>query len=559
MTTKTSLYYLLLLLLTISVACNNGDTREAKLDYDGKSGRKGEKEFQYSREEARAHLDKWIDSATVSTNLPKIREKQFAEELFAFYSKRDFMPAWTQATATDMLNLVENISQEGLNPESYPLDTLRDLLATATRQEDARTGARLDMLLSATYLNLADVIATGKVKQGDLAKSWHIKPVAPDTLFTHLEQGLASGNIDASLDYFRPRYDQYEKLQRHIDTYSKIIENGGLPTVEKGDPLAPGYSSKRMESIRKRLYATRDLQTPPEQWTKPHVYDSSLVAAVNRYQLRNGLEIQPSITDEMIEAMNVPAEQRLKQIMLNMDRIRWFSASDMEDTYVLVNIPEYRLRVFEDGQPIKTMNVVVGKQMNSTPIFSDKIQYAVFSPYWNIPTSIAREEIWPKAKRNPGYLSSRHYEVLDGWGKDAQVIPPSQIDWDNLSEYRIRQKPGPWNSLGRVKFMFPNDYAIYLHDTPADHLFEEYERAFSHGCIRVEEPAWFAYWLFPQYSRQDVQRKMNNTNRDVVSLEEEIPVYIFYLTSFVDEEGRINFRKDLYEFDKRLTPTFDII
>ena len=205
------------------------------------------------------------------------------------------------------------------------------------------------------------------------------------------------------------------------------------------------------------------------------------------------------------------------------------------------------------------MKVVVGKQMNSTPIFSDKIEYAIFSPYWNVPTSIAMDEIWPKARNNPGYLASRHYEVLTGWGNDARVISPSQVDWNNLGSYRIRQKPGPWNALGKVKFMFPNDYAIYLHDTPSDHLFAENQRAFSHGCIRVEDPAWFADWLFPQYSLQDVKRKMNNSTREVETLENDIPVYIFYLTSFVDDEGEINFREDLYQLDKNLVKAFDLI
>ncbi|WP_224999548.1 murein L,D-transpeptidase [Cesiribacter sp. SM1] len=557
---KIANYLLLLLCVPMFIACNSdGSNRQPNVSGSTSGDEEAGNSFQYSREEAGSFIEQWVDSAELKTNLPKIKEAQVTEDLYSFYSKRNYSPAWTAGTAARLVSTIRNIEQEGLNPDSYPVDTIQTLIEQVQQENSAEAGAKLDLLLSATYLKLADVIATGKVKPGNYYNSWHIKPVAPDTLYTHLQQAVESGEVNASLDYFRPRFDQYEKLQQYIDTYSRIVENGGWPDIESKGELQPGDSSQQVEQIRQRLHISGDLAAGPSEWTSPAVYDSTLISAVNNFQVRMGLEVQPTITAEMIEAMNVPAETRLKQIALNLDRIRWFSSGDMPPTYVLVNLPEYKLQVVDDGEKVKTMKVVVGEQMNSTPIFSDKIQYAVFSPYWNVPNSIAMDEIWPNARNNPGYLSSRHYEVLTGWGDDARVISPSEIDWDNLRQYRIRQKPGPWNSLGRVKFMFPNDYAIYLHDTPADHLFEEYTRAFSHGCIRVEEPAWLADWLFPQYERQDVKNKMNNTNRDIVSLEDEVPVYIFYLTSFVDDNGDINFREDLYELDKRLTPQFDLI
>lgn len=558
---KLTKYYLLLLLLILGNACSEGDNRETRVgeSQSGKEKREHNSGLKFSKKEASQYIKQWVDSTELKTNLPQIREKQVAEDLFAFYSERNFTPAWSKGTALNLVSTIQSLHKEGLNPASYPLDTIEVLLQQAQRRDDAKNGAKLDVLLSATYLKVADIIATGKVKPGNYYKSWHINPISPDTLYTHLQQAIAEGNINASLDYFRPRFDQYQKLQQYIETYTKIISNGGWPKVETGAELKPGDSSQRVATIRERLHISGDIDTPPAQWTKPAVYDKAFVAAVNSFQKRMGLPVQPTITDNMIEALNISAEMRLKQLMLNMDRIRWFSSGDMPDTYVLVNIPEYRLRVVDGGEEIKTMKVVVGKRMNSTPIFSDKIEYAIFSPYWNVPNSIATEEIWPKARNNPGYLASRHFEILTGWGNDAKVISPYEVDWDNLSSYRIRQKPGPWNALGRVKFMFPNDFAIYLHDTPSDHLFQENHRAFSHGCIRVEDPAWFADWLFPQFNRQDVRRKMNDGKREVISLENDIPVYIFYLTSFVDQQGRLNFREDLYQLDKKLTKVFDLI
>lgn len=556
----------LLVVLALVWACKNGtgaestnkitDTRNEVTATSG-APETPPKQFPYSKEEASQYIKKWIDSAEAKKDLPKIKEEQVAGDLFAFYSKRDFKPAWNMNTTQELVSLLQNIDQEGLNPDVYPLQELQSLMGTVSNKEaGAEAGASLDVLLSASYLKLAKLIATGKVKPGKFSNSWHIKPTVPDTFYPHLQRAV-EGNVDASLDYFRPRFAQYEKLQQHLQTYSKIVEEGGWPKVEAGAELVPGDSSQRLPAIRKRLYVSGDLQAAPDDWQQPAVYDSAFIRAVNKYQARNGLEVQAAITDKMVEAMNVPAGMRLKQIMLNLDRIRWFSSGDMPKTYVLVNIPEYRLHVFEEGRAIKQMKVVVGKVMNSTPIFSDKIEYVDFSPYWNVPTSIAMEELWPKIKADLGYVDRHHYEILDGWGQRGQVVSLSSVDWSNLESYRIRQKPGPWNALGRVKFMFPNDFAIYLHDTPANQLFDKTHRAFSHGCIRVEDPAWFADWLLPQLNLQDVKRKMNNNQREVVQLEEELPVYIFYLTAFEGEDGQLNFREDLYKLDKRLTPEFD--
>lgn len=554
--------FLIILLILAFTACGNKeqDNRNINTNGEGQQVKKEPAKLDYPRKEARDILDKWVDSTKINLDLPQVDEAHLHENLLRFYSQRNFNPAWKIGPAQELITLLNNLEKEGLNPASYPVEDLQQLFDEAKNGTDAEAGAHLDLMLSGTYLKIADVIATGKVKPGRFNNAWHIQTKKPEELHIQLKQAV-KGDVDRSLDFFRPQYAQYDKLVAEIERYKKIIENGGWPEIKPGKELKPGDSSSRINDLKRRLYISGDFNTPPEELQNPNTYDNSLIQAVRLFQLRHGLEENPVVDDNTLESLNVPATMRLKQVMLNLDRIRWFASGDMPDTYVLVNIPEYRLRVFENEKQIKIMKVVVGEVMNTTPVFSDYIEYAIFSPYWNVPESITEEEIWPAAKKDPGWLHRNHYEVLDGWSEDASVVPISEIKWDSVEHknYRVRQKPGPWNALGRVKYMFPNEFAIYLHDTPADQLFDKKHRAFSHGCIRIEDPVWFGDWLFPQYSPRDIRRKMTDGERDIVPTEQHIPVYILYLTAFVDEEGRLNFRKDLYELDKELAQEFEKI
>ena len=203
------------------------------------------------------------------------------------------------------------------------------------------------------------------------------------------------------------------------------------------------------------------------------------------------------------------------------------------------------------------MKVIVGKEFNSTPIFSDTMEHIVFSPYWNVPYSIATEELLPKIKENPGFITANNYELLTGWSQDPAVVDPYSVGWDSIMAdnfpYRIRQKPGGANALGHVKFMFPNDLDIYLHDTPSDYLFEHDQRGFSHGCIRVEKPEDMAVYLLkdkPGYDRNKIEQLMNSGEETYVNLEKKLPVHIIYWTTYVNEEGKLNFTNDIYSFDK---------
>ena len=556
-------FFLIIIFFSGLSACGNKD--QTNTNESNREGQQGTSEndsnppsFNYPEKEATDLINQWIDSTKVSLNLPQINENYFNRSLFQFYQNRNFQPAWNTATAEELISVLSSVENEGLNASSYPVNELEDLYNQIKNGSDAKAGARLDVLLSASYLKLADVIATGKVKAGKYNDNWHIRPEKPDELYLQLEKAV-TGKVDQSLDFFRPQFPQYNLLLKEIGRYASMIQNGGWPTVAGGEALTPGDTSKRMQTIRRRLYISGDYKVPPENWQQPTIYDSAFIPVIEGFQRRHGLEAEPVIGENTIGALNVSAAMRQKQVMLNLDRIRWFASGDMPGTYVMVNIPDYRLTVVENGEPIKRMKVVVGEVMNTTPVFSDYIEYSIFSPYWNVPTSITEEEIWPTARKNPQWLINNHYEVLSGWSEDAEVIPVSEINWDNLDTYRVRQTPGPWNALGRVKYMFPNEYAIYLHDTPADQLFDKQHRAYSHGCIRIEDPVWFGDWLYPQYSAQDIQRKMQNKKRDIVPVDEHVPVFILYLTAFVDKDGILNFRRDLYELDKKLAQEFNEI
>ena len=292
------------------------------------------------------------------------------------------------------------------------------------------------------------------------------------------------------------------------------------------------------------------------------IFDESLAELVKKFQKLNGLRADGVIGPETIKYMNIPLNARVDQLIINMERWRWIPKK-FEDKYIFVNIPEYTMHVKEKGQDVLTMKVIVGKEMNSTPIFSDKLEYVVFAPFWNVPKTIVEKEIKPNMLRNPNFLESQDMEIIKGDRKNFTRISPSDIDWQNVTEknfrYLIRQKPGPKNSLGLVKFLFPNSYNVYLHGTPFQSLFNQEQRGFSHGCVRLEKPTVLAEYLLKNdkaWTPEKIEDAMNAKEEQWVVLKEKIPVYIVYFTSWVDDDGNVYFSKDLYGHDEDLKKEF---
>jgi murein L,D-transpeptidase YcbB/YkuD len=286
----------------------------------------------------------------------------------------------------------------------------------------------------------------------------------------------------------------------------------------------------------------------------PEFYDHQLAEAVVRFQERHGLASDAAVGPETLDALNVPIERRIEQMVVNLERRRWMP-DDRGARYVFVNLADFELKVVHEPRTVFDTRVVVGAPYHRTPVFSAAMTYVEINPYWNVPASIARNELLPKIKEDPSYLAPNGFELLSDWGDGAAAIDPWSIDWSRITRetfaYRLRQRPGDGNALGRIKFMFPNQFNVYLHDTPARHLFERTERSFSHGCIRIDRPEEFGAVVLAAdgWSRERLDAAIASGERMIVTLAQPLPVHIAYLTAWVNKDGTVNFRNDVYGRD----------
>jgi L,D-transpeptidase YcbB len=335
--------------------------------------------------------------------------------------------------------------------------------------------------------------------------------------------------------YFEDVNANYAALKGQLEKYYSIAKQGGWPTITtKSKTLKKGSSAPEITTIKRRLQFTDNLPAVDTS----NVFNDTLETAVKSFQSRHGYKPDGIITAALIKDMNVPAITRLQQILMNMDRMRWV-ANEPKGNLIVVNIPEFVLHLYENGNKVFDIDVVVGKESNNTMMFNGDLSQVVFSPYWNVPPSIVKNEILPAMNRNPGYLARQNMEIN---GEDGGL--PS-----------IRQRPGPGNALGKVKFLFPNSFNIYFHDTPAKSLFEKDKRAFSHGCIRLREPEKLANYVLrnqPEWTPEKINEAMNSGNEKFVKVKDPIPVVITYYTAWVDETGKVNFREDIYGHDEHL-------
>jgi L,D-transpeptidase YcbB len=487
--------------------------------------------------------------------LDRIDDDQWGhtKRLYQLYGRN---PLWLTSdglheTRTKALtNAVLAANTDGMRLDDYPIGALAQAIGTLkqTKTPTAEQLATADVILTATYTSLGEDLLTGQVDPRTVAQAWHVDP-EEENVDSALVRNLRYEHLDKALATMRPTDEDYAALSQQLQNYRGIVAKGGWAPIPASKQIKPGAAANPavLTAVRNRLAAEGivpasgankasmipSLQGQPAS-PSTGTYDSELAAAVALFQARHGINVDSALGKETIESMNVPAAFRLGEIAANMERYRWLPRS-FGSRYIFVNVPAFKLEAYDSGQKALEMKVIVGQeyQDRATPVFADSMETVVFRPYWNVPPSIAEKEIFPKGS---AYMARENMETYREGG-----------------ETRVRQRPGPKNALGFVKFLFPNDFNIYLHDTPNHELFKEDVRAFSHGCIRVEKPAELAQWVLG-WPAEKVKQDMDNPPNDKsVKIPRKIPVYIAYFTTYLNN-GQLYFGNDLYSRDDKLVP-----
>ena len=417
--------------------------------------------------------------------------------------------------ADALVDALVQSTTDGLNLDVYPLAELAALLDSVeqTKNPTAAQWARVDLLLTTSYVSLAEDYLTGQIDPRSVGQSWHIDP-QEERVDSIITLALRQKDMKAEFAKMRPQDYDYEMLRQRLADYRKIASAGGWQPIPEGSKT----DTTRLGAVRARLAAEG-------------IDATDIKAGIATFQKRHAIVVDSQLGSETVASMNVPAAERLAQIAANLERFRWLPRM-MGDKYVIVNVPAFKLEGYEAGKKTIEMKVIVGQEFDgrATPVFSDKMEYVVFRPYWNVTPTIASKELFPEFA--------------------AKGMPADFETYTENGELRLRQVPGEKNALGLVKFLFPNDFNIYLHDTPNDKLFEKDIRAFSHGCIRLEKPAELAMWVLG-WDRARVESAMHGSNNRTITLKNKIPVYISYMTAYV-RDGNLWFGNDLYGRDDKL-------
>lgn len=497
-----------------------------------------------------------LDSQTVVAFL-KLNpiSNSVSKEVVEFYTKRSNQLGWFNqggmtCAAPNFHNQLQNYSRDfaDISLNNKELDSLMYNYEADEKEFMSKINQveRLDLLLTVTFFKYAQKVYGGTTKSA-FDHEWFIPRKKKD--YQMVLDSLVSSALCEKLQ--EPLNQQYILLKDKLRQYRIIQKKGGFPAVVTNNKLlVVGQSDSSLLNVKQHLFLSGDLQIND----KTIVFTDSLKTAVQLFQRRLGLVESGKIEKQTLVELNKTIDFRIKQIMINMERLRWIPEK-MESNYLLINIPEFRLHIFENDKQVWETNVVVGKTVTKTSIFKGSLSQIILNPYWGVPTSIVKKEILPKLKRNPNYLENNNMEAFSG----KNVIDPNSINWnkyENSVPFDFRQKPGKDNALGKMKFMFPNNYHIYLHDTPAKGLFGDNKRAFSHGCIRVENPKKLAIYLLknqPIWNEQKIDEVLETDTQTGIKVNPFMPVYIAYFTAWVDANGQLNFRNDLYNLDSKLS------
>jgi murein L,D-transpeptidase YcbB/YkuD len=516
--------------------------------------------------EAIAEQLRIIANAGTLANLKYPNFSDYRQRVQALYEAVSYMPVWVrdgqptpQAQAVITAFGVSRL--KGLNPEEYDAERWPSRLsALKSAPGDATTIAHFDAALTVSAMRYISDLHIGRVNPKHFKFGIDVAQKSYDLPQFLLQKLLPATNVPEVLNAVEPPYYGYQRTEAALQNYLALADQDhSTPLPEVPKTLAPGDPYAGAEALAQRLQLVGDLPKAPITGLKPGIYEGPLVDGVKHFQSRHGLNPDGRLGKDTLRQLNTPLSVRIQQLDDALERWRWLPV-DFPTLPVAVNIPEFVLRVFSPDHRIALrMNVVVGKAVrNETPVFAKDMKYIVFRPYWNVPYSITRGEIIPALTKDSGYLARKNFEITDQSGR---IVTSSAVSADVLAQLRsgkllVRQRPGPTNSLGLVKFMFPIEHNVYLHSTPAQALFSESRRDFSHGCIRVQKPAELAAWLLqgqPKWTLDAVKTAMQSgPDNQQVNLDKPVPVVIIYLTAVVEENGEVYFFDDIYGHDRSL-------
>jgi L,D-transpeptidase YcbB len=539
-------------LMLIALLCGSGGTNSvtaAQLSSDGQA---------------------WLRTAISAGNLPDLRWPDFSDyskHVQKFYEFNGYSLGWVNGMeptgqARQAIAVMLQADQKGLSADDYDGPRWGDRLAKlkrATRQPTEADAVKFDLALTVCIMRYVSDLHIGKVNPKHFAFALDVESKKYDLAEFLKDHVVNAGDVAGVLAQVEPPYPGYRRTMQALQTYTALASKDDgeqLPQTKK--PIVPGDAYPGVPRLTRLLRLVGDLPANADVPVDPPTYEGALVDAVKNFQRRHGRDPNGRIDAPTLADLNVPLSHRVEQMRLTLERWRW-----LPDSYskapIIANIPEFRLRAYDkDFNIAVTMNVVVGKSYgHNTPVFTETMRYVVFRPYWEVPYSITRSEMVPHILRDPDYLAKNGLEVVDS---RQTVVAAGTVASDVLSQLRagklfVRQKPGPKNALGLVKFLFPNSYNVYMHDTPAHELFAKSRRDFSHGCIRLERPADLAAWVLrdnPGWDAERIRAAMNGETTQQVNLAHPLPVLILYATVIVLEDGLVHFYDDIYGHDASL-------
>jgi murein L,D-transpeptidase YcbB/YkuD len=509
-----------------------------------------------------------IQSLVTSGNLDGMRWPNFSDYrnwLQKFYEPTGFAPAWVQGSqpspqALSLIEVFKDAGEKGLDPGDYDASRWKERILALQGSASGPAVARFDLALTVCTMRYVSDLHIGRINPQHFKFGLSVEQKKYDLAQFLRDRIITTSNLKAVLEEVEPPFGGYRRSEQALARYLELARTDDgekLPDVTK--PIDPGHSYSGVPRLARFLRLVGDLPVDTILAGDAQTYAGPLVDAVKRFQRRHGLDDDGRLGPAAIKQLNVPLQDRVRQLQLTLERWRWLPA-EFSAPPIIVNIPDFRLRALDENNKVAMdMRVVVGKALRTqTPVFTRDMSYVVLRPYWNVPPSILRSEIIPAIQRDRGYIARKRYEVAT---YDGKVVTSGDISDEVLAQLRagklmVRQKPGPANALGLVKLIFPNEHNVYLHSTPSADLFSRSRRDFSHGCIRVEKPAELATWVLrnnPGWTLERVQQGMQSGKDDVtVSLAKRVPVFIVYGTALTYENGEVHFSDDIYGHDASL-------